>query len=160
MGDIANMTDNDGRVNGHRLLRWLRSHAEMAWVRAGEMSEERNNVAFHRLDAQAELLHEMADDLERELTPPDYPEDDGDERSAFMSGPHDPCKRSPGADDEGADLDDKDTGPCESCGRLADRVPVRDNGRVYFACPGCAARADDDTVNLDDHAPEGGTGGV
>lgn len=130
MGDLANMTECDGMVSGPRLLRWLRSRAEMAHAeerRYASMGAERMAV-FH--GSRAELLEEMAADLAAELTPPDYPEDD----------------------DDAVNLGDRGTGPCDCCGRLADCVPVRDNGRVWFACPACAARTEDDTVDLDDPA--------
>lgn len=130
MGDLANMTSVYGEVDGFRLLRWLRSRLQMELEAAGLHAGAGNDTMANCHDSRADVYRSMADDLEQELTPPDYPEDDGD----------------------GVDLDDKDTGPCDACGRLADRVPVQDNGRVYFACPDCAARVDDDTVNLDDAA--------
>lgn len=78
MGDLANMTDNDGRLNGHRLLKWLRSRAGIE----SQMESERRRdagaagVTWHA--GRIDLLDEMADDLERELNPPDYPVDDCD----------------------------------------------------------------------------------
>jgi hypothetical protein len=78
VGDIANMTDNDGRVNGHRLLRWLRSRAQMEHEAAERGVRMDNDFVADTSIARRNLLMDMADDLERELTPPDYPEDDGD----------------------------------------------------------------------------------
>jgi hypothetical protein len=72
----------------------------------------------------------MADDLERELTPPDYPGDDG----------------------EDADGEESSTlAPCPGCGELYD-FGANSGG----ACTVCLwlmkPHADDDTVNLDDPA--------
>lgn len=130
MGDLANMTDNDGRVNGPRLLRWLRNKAEMygeAETTAREMSQP---VLVAWNSGRRHLLEEMAEDLEAELAPPDHPGDD-DEFTFLRLG---------------------DTGPCDGCGRLTARVSVQDNGRAWFACPDCAARHGDDAVDLDDPA--------
>lgn len=78
MGDLANMTDCDGRVNGPRLLRWLRSRAEMERGREDDCKDPFWVSLRHWHEGRADMLAEMADDLERELTPPDYPEDAGD----------------------------------------------------------------------------------
>lgn len=84
MGDLANMTSAHGEVDGFRLLRWLRSRADI---------EHRHWCAFYldrdvdnalRTSGYQRALTDLADDLERELTPLDSSEDN----------------------DEGADLDD------------------------------------------------------
>lgn len=78
MGDIANMTDPFGRVDGCRLLRWLRSHETMEREAAQHWLRDDDDVAADMCIARSNLLRDMADDLERELTPPDHPEDDSD----------------------------------------------------------------------------------
>lgn len=128
MGDIANMTDCDGRVNGPRLLRWLRSKAGMygeAEATAREMSEP---VIVAWNSGMRHLLEEMADDLERELTPPDYPGDDGDEPERYCPN----CRGTGFVDGTGPDI-----------------------GRNQIACQGCDGTgrdftADCDGVDLDD----------
>jgi hypothetical protein len=132
VGDIANMTDNDGRVNGFRLLRWLRSRAEMERQSAQTVGGRgiKGACGGTILAGPATCWMEMADDLERELTPPDYPGDDG----------------------EDADGEESSTlAPCPGCGELYD-FGANSGG----ACTVCLwlmkPHADDDTVNLDDPA--------
>jgi hypothetical protein len=94
VGDIANMTDSDGRVNGHRLLRWLRGRAELEHSEARRWAALKAAHRFACHAGRADLLDDMADDLERELTPPDYPEDDDDtvnlDDPALKGGPEAP----------------------------------------------------------------------
>jgi hypothetical protein len=128
VGDLANMTNVHGEVNGFRLLRWLRSRAEMENEEAKRFAALKAGHRFSYHGGRAELLEAMADDLERELTPPDYPEDE----------------------DEDADGEESGTlGPCPGCGDLYD-FGVNSGG----ACTVCLwlmkPHADDDTVNLDD----------
>lgn len=78
MGDIANMTDNDGRVNGHRLLRWLGRRAEMASQHLAVAIDAGDPMGAARQRGKLEVLLTMANDLAAELTPPSYPGDDSD----------------------------------------------------------------------------------
>lgn len=63
MGDLANMTDSDGRVDGLRLLRWLHSRAELSAKREGECRQMGERVPVAWYAGRRELLTEMADDL-------------------------------------------------------------------------------------------------
>lgn len=71
MGDLANMMDNDGRVNGHRLLRWLRRRAEMERARMEALAGVGADVGGMAHFARAALLTEMADDLEGKENEPE-----------------------------------------------------------------------------------------
>lgn len=100
MGDLANMTDCDGRVNGPRLLRWLRSRAEM-YRRKEEDARVKGYVSSrYSYCGRAVVLEEMAGDLESELTPPGYPGDDDDtvdlDNPALNGGPEDDGPEMPG----------------------------------------------------------------
>jgi hypothetical protein len=134
MGDLANMTDNDGRLNGYRLLKWLRSRAQWEHSLAGDaQSRGQVDLVLVHMHMAVELGC-MADDLERELTPPDYPEDDDDGQGDAVLG---------------------HLRTCPDCG-------ARHNVRrtVDGCCPACVARRNlapaDDTVDLDDPALKGG----
>jgi hypothetical protein len=94
MGDLANMTSVHGEVNGFRLLRWLRSRAEMAWQES-EGRLDHNDIRGQVLHVgMSQAYREMADDLEAELIPPDYPGGDDDtvnlDDQALKGGPEAP----------------------------------------------------------------------
>lgn len=78
MGDLANMTSVYGEVDGFRLLRWLRSREQMEREMAERYAGRSYRLTSICHGTKADLLKGMADDLEAELTPPDYPDDDGE----------------------------------------------------------------------------------